>query len=177
MMTKLEQINWAREILKETPAMPERDDETVKYLTEANLRLRTELDAMTEKRNKARERANVHLQSMTYWRQKAEQMGREQRAIEAAREDADQQSATNAAQLAQAHEYSRQTAEENKRLAETNAAQAKEIVELRTTLVMTANNCKLAEADRDFYQEEMKRLKERVNKLVRERKASRRLAA
>ena len=36
-MTRIEQINWARQILSQAPTVPERDDETVKYLTEANL--------------------------------------------------------------------------------------------------------------------------------------------
>lgn len=170
-MTKVEQLNWARQVLKEAPTMGERDDETVKYMTKANLKLREALDEMTAKRDKARERANVHLQSMTYWRQKAEKMGREQRAIEAAREDADQQSATNAAQLAQAHEYSRQTAEENKRLAETNAAQAKELDQLRIDLARYRTRAEVAEADCTSYQDEIRRLKQRVNDLVRKLRA------
>lgn len=70
-MTKIEQINWARQILSQTPTVPERDDETVKYLTEANLRLREALEAMTSKRDEATERAHRHLATATNWRHKA----------------------------------------------------------------------------------------------------------
>lgn len=165
-MTKVEQVNWARQILKESPVSGERDDETVKYMTKANLKLREALDEMTAKRDKARERANVHLQSMTYWRQKAEKIGREYRALESAREDADQQAAAATTQLAQAHEYSRQTAEENKLLTETNAAQAKDLEQLRIDLAMYRTRSEVAAADCTSYQDEIRRLKQRVNKLV-----------
>ena len=73
-MTKIEQINWARQILSQTPTVPERDDETVKYLTEANLKLREALEAMTSCRDEATERAHRHLATATNWRHKATEL-------------------------------------------------------------------------------------------------------
>lgn len=160
--------------------MPERDDETVKYLTEANLRLRTELDAMTEKRNKARENSNRHLSAMAYWRKRAGEVDKTEQLLEAANR-------VNAAmtkqvddltsQLENAREYSREASKANERLEERVREQAHELAQLRVELTVLRNKYNVTDADRENYQDEIKRLKQRVNGLLRSRKIQRRMAA
>ena len=167
-MTKIEQINWARQILSQAPTVPERDDETVKYLTEANLRLREALEAMTSKRDEATERAHRHLATATNWRHKAVKFESELDAFGRVNSGLVQQIDELEAELDRANVWynvAKTTEGENKIL--TNRIE--HFDSLLDTRRQQVERLREQLQNRDV---EIKRLKQRVNELIRAKKVA-----
>lgn len=169
-MTKIEQIEWAKQILGGERAILECENENVKRMTAANLKMQQALDAMTRKLDRERENAN---RQVGYWRkraegiEKAEQLLEVEKRVNAIRT---KQVEVLRQQLDSAQEYSRETSKANERLDACTRAQKQELAQLRVELTMVRNKFNVADADLECSRDEVKRLKQRVNVLVRKLK-------
>ena len=150
-MTKIEQINWAKQVLADVPTAQQRDADTINRLSAEAHGLRMQLETMALKRDNARARLRQYQHKLAE--------------SERDRERLQENGLVISGKLAREEDNARFLRLDCKRL-------KAQIAELKPQSARLQNRFAVVDSELECARDEIKRLKQRVNELIRRGKAS-----
>ena len=150
-MTKIEQIAWAKQVLADDPTAQQRDAAAINRLSAEAHDLRMQLETMALKRDNALARLRLYQRKLSK--------------SERDRETLDAKDLVISGKLAREEDNARFLRLDCKRL-------KAQIAELKPQYARLQNRFAVVDSELECARDEIKRLKQRVNELVRKGKAS-----